>query len=88
MYETINSFNRAITGFQCHADHAIQQGRLGGGGGLGVVYHHTRKKSVSSRRSVSEGAAQKTARDKEKRFPSPRFFYFFARCFLHCALTN
>ena len=36
---------------------------------------------ASSRRSVSQGAVQKKAR-------SPPFFYFFARCFLHCALTN
>ena len=66
MYETINSFNRAITGFQCHADHASQQGRLGGGGGGVVVYPHTGKKLVSSSRSVSEGAAQKTARETLK----------------------
>ena len=33
---------------------------------------------ASSRRSVGQVAVQKTA----------RFFYFFSRCFLHCALTK
>ena len=56
---------------------------------------------ASSRRSVSQGAEQKTAREKIKKKRSERkreetslassrcaFFYFFARCFLLCALTN
>ena len=47
---------------------------------------------ASSRRSVSHGAVQKTAREKiEKRsesFPLPRFSLFFARCFLRCALLT
>ena len=51
-------------------------------------------RSVRQGRSVSQGAAQKTVREKKvcpqafSRFLSPRFFYFFAHCFLCCALTN
>ena len=39
---------------------------------------------ASSRRSVSQGAALKTAREKIKRV----LFHFFSRCFLRCDLTN
>ena len=50
---------------------------------------------ASSRRSVSQGAVQKTVREKIKKkarreevFSCRAFFYFFARCFLRCALTE
>ena len=50
------------------------------------------KSIASPRRSVSQGATQKTAREKIKKarrgFLSPRFLNFFPRCFLRCALTN
>ena len=46
--------------------------------------HSSPREIASSRRSVSQGAVQKTA------LPLAAFFifYFFARCFLHCALSN
>ena len=49
---------------------------------------------ASSRRSVSQGAEQKKAREKVKKgrreeASSRRaFLYFFARCFLRCALLT
>ena len=48
---------------------------------------------ASCRRSVSWGAARKTAREKKKREERKRInaffcFYFFARYFSNCAPTN
>ena len=52
-----------------------------------VSVHKHAKKIASSRRSVSQGAVQKTALEKKVQKPSERksrFFYFFARCFPQC----
>ena len=50
---------------------------------------------ASSRRSVSQGAVQKTVRSNKKKKRgerkqnlSPRFSLFFGRCFLRCALLT
>ena len=49
---------------------------------------------ASSRRSVTQGAAQKTAHEKinkargEEALPLAPLFYFFVGCFLHCVLSN
>ena len=51
-----------------------------------VTHHEEANNIASSRRSVSQGAVQKTAREKIKK--GRRRAFFFARCFLHCALAN